>query len=542
MIKTGLSTLLLLILTGFCYTAIYAAGVADSKHNLSISGPGSIKASSESEICIFCHTPHNATPSGPLWNRSNPGASYTPYSSSTAAASPGDPTGASILCLSCHDGTIALGELISRAANIDVIGGPNMPIGPSNLTQDLSDDHPVSFLYSDANQSELVSAATLNGVVKLDNSGQLQCTSCHNAHDDQFGKFLVMSKLNGALCLTCHIKDGWSSSSHSISSAMWNGESVSSRACQNCHLPHSANGRERLLRSLVEENVCFNCHDGLVAAQNIQAEFLKFSRHPIAGTTGTHDPTETAIVNTRHVECVDCHNPHAASSTGIPSGPLEKVRGVNIAGNEIDPISNEYEVCFRCHADSLNKPAPLTTRFWDGTDGTNVRLEFATSNPSYHPVVGIAADTNSPSLAGMPVPSGSIIGCTDCHSNDDINGPSGPHGSVFSPLLVRQYLTQDNTPEGAAAYALCYGCHSRASISGDNSFPEHNVHVVGDDIPCNACHDPHGSQYPRLINFDLSLVSPNANNRLEYISNGPGTNSGACYLRCHAQEHLPFSY
>ena len=44
------------------------AGVGNTKHNLSASGPGTVKATSEEQVCIFCHTPHNAFPATPLWN------------------------------------------------------------------------------------------------------------------------------------------------------------------------------------------------------------------------------------------------------------------------------------------------------------------------------------------------------------------------------------------------------------------------------------------------------------------------------------------
>ena len=105
--------------------------VATSKHNLSVSGPGTVKAVAESETCVFCHTPHNAAPAGALWNRRAPGTTYTPYTSSTARGNAGQPNGASLLCLSCHDGTIALGELLSRAATVAMSGGvTTMPSGP----------------------------------------------------------------------------------------------------------------------------------------------------------------------------------------------------------------------------------------------------------------------------------------------------------------------------------------------------------------------------------------------------------------------------
>ncbi|VAX19401.1 Cytochrome c family protein, partial [hydrothermal vent metagenome] len=34
--------------------------VRNTKHNLSVSGPGTVKASTETRVCVFCHTPHQA--------------------------------------------------------------------------------------------------------------------------------------------------------------------------------------------------------------------------------------------------------------------------------------------------------------------------------------------------------------------------------------------------------------------------------------------------------------------------------------------------
>ena len=75
--------------------------VATTKHNLSVTGPGPIKSPTEKQICIFCHTPHNADPRAPLWNRNlDSAANYTMPSSSTLQATiPQQPDGASKLCL-----------------------------------------------------------------------------------------------------------------------------------------------------------------------------------------------------------------------------------------------------------------------------------------------------------------------------------------------------------------------------------------------------------------------------------------------------------
>lgn len=544
-----------------------AAPVSSSKHNLSVSGPGTIKASGESQICVFCHTPHSAAPNSPLWNRNSPGSTYTPYSSSTAVAIPGQPTGASILCLSCHDGTIALGEILSSATPIGLVGGvTTMPVGTGRLGTDLSDDHPISFPYTAtlaSQRGELVNPSTLTGAVKLDSSGQMQCTSCHNAHDDANGKFLVRSNTGSALCQTCHVKNYWTQSAHSTSNATWNGvapdpwpasnlTTVASNACLNCHKPHAAGGRQRLLNFAVEESNCSSCHNANVAQKNIMNEFNKFSRHPIT-TTGAHDPAEPAVASTRHVECYDCHNPHAArAGAGVLPGPLTGVRGVGASGSEVNPAAREYEICFRCHADSPNKPAPRTTR---QLAQTNVRLEFDTASPSYHPVEGPGKNPNVPSLAGAPagLTTSSTIACSDCHNNNTGPkaggvGPNGPHGSAYAPLLVRQYLTTDPNTESASAYALCYNCHSRTSILGNQSFREHNKHIVGERAACNTCHDPHGisvtqgnsTNNSKLINFNTAVVSPNRSGILRFESTG--TFSGRCYLSCHGRNHNPETY
>ena len=534
------------------------AGIATTVHNLSTSGPGSVRASSEDRICIFCHTPHNSTPSGPLWNR-NSGFSYTPYNSSTAVAHPGQPTGASLLCLSCHDGTIALGKIVNPNTTISMIGGTTMPSGVNHIGTDLTDDHPISFQFttSIANANgELVNPSSLTGAIKLDANSELQCTSCHDPHKNDLGKFLIISNRGGALCETCHQKNNWGSTPHNNSNATWSGvgtdpwpytdwNNVTDNACQNCHQPHTASSGERLLNYITEEDNCSPCHNGQVAQKNIMSEFSKLSNHPITSNPGVHDPVETAIVNSRHVECVDCHNPHAARSTGNPAGPLVGVRGVDTNGNEINPVNREYQVCYRCHADSSGKPAALTTR---RIPQTNVRLEFDTGNPSYHPVEGPGANNDVPSLL-LPLTTNSVIKCTDCHSNDTTSGPKGPHGSNNKTLLERRYVTSDPNPYSAGDYAMCFKCHSASVLLSDASGFLHNKHVRGESTACNVCHDPHGvngttNNNTHLINFDTSVVSGGgmmgAGGAPTFTDNG--IFSGTCNLSCHGRNHMNFSY
>lgn len=243
-------------------SSVHAARQSDvrnTKHNLSTSGAtGNTKSSSESQICVFCHTPHgaNASAVAPLWNRKIGGAAdtaatytatYTPYSSesldarmaSIQAGWSGQPLGSSKLCLSCHDGTIALGNVINAPGSgfgsaIEVGGSTStaMPAGTEgytrNLGQNLANDHPISITYSTALTSQdgelrpLASMPLINGthplvgtrgggqgsglgsstsgtglygststrpVLPLETTsgtgggtGQMQCTTCHDPH------------------------------------------------------------------------------------------------------------------------------------------------------------------------------------------------------------------------------------------------------------------------------------------------------------------------------------------------------------------------
>jgi hypothetical protein len=185
-------------------------------------------------------------------------------------------------------------------------------------------------------------------------------------------------------------------------------------------------------------------------------------------------------------------------------------------------------------------------------DLNNLRLRIQPNSPSFHPIAGVGRNGNVPSLIS-PLTEQSIIDCVDCHNSNQArsaggSGPEGPHGSAFDKLLVRNYEFLDNTPESASNYALCYGCHSRDSILNDESFPEHDKHIRGEDTPCNVCHDPHGititqgnvTNNSHLINFDTEVVFPNQNGQLRFVDQGD--RAGSCDLLCHGEDHDNFSY
>ncbi len=562
--------------------ALWAVASADesivsSKHDLSSRAPGSIRAVHEDRVCIFCHAPHNAAPQTPLWNRVNPRTHYRIYESSTTDARIDQPSGPSKMCLSCHDGSMALGSVLSRPATHPfVMTARTIPPGTTDLTNDLSDDHPIGFRYDRALSNadhQIRPPEVVTVELPLGAHGEMHCTTCHDPHNNERGDFLRMSDEMSVICTTCHDLDGWEHAGHATSHKRITGRvvdpterlkyaRVSDNGCANCHKIHGATHRERLLRFVEEGDNCLNCHSGAVADFNIAGEIHKRSGHDGRYRTGVHDPTESPFTMRRHVECVDCHNPHAAfhdpigavrgTLGAVVKGPNLHVSGVTISGRETDDAQFLYEVCLKCHGDGVRRPRLQTSR---QVSQTNTRFEFQTSNPSFHPVAGPRRNYDVVSLI-PPLRVGSVVSCTDCHNSDNArsaggSGANGPHGSIYEPLLVDNYDTDDYTTESAQAYALCYRCHDRNSILNNESFTSHRSHVVNYQTPCSVCHDAHGiyrgqgneTNHSNLINFDLSVVlsadTPEGR-RIEYVDTG--RMSGSCTLECHGFTHISFPY
>ena len=183
--------------------SVARAGIAGTAHDLSGANYGT------DQICIFCHTPHNAkSPQlAPLWNHASTVATYTLYQSTTLNAVPGQPAGTSKACLSCHDGTVAVDSYGSTT-------GTDLITGDANVGTDLRNDHPISFPYNAAlvtadggglNTPDSASWVDVAKTVPL-YAASLECASCHNVHSDANSPFLRVANTGSALCLKCHNK------------------------------------------------------------------------------------------------------------------------------------------------------------------------------------------------------------------------------------------------------------------------------------------------------------------------------------------------
>ena len=116
--------LLAVAVTGGSAQAARVSDIKNTKHNFSHQGGNVVRAAEQipskqqNQICVFCHTPHGTTPgAAPLWNKKLSTATYSVYTSLTLdseiikGSTNDQPAGSAKLCLSCHDGTLAIGDV-----------------------------------------------------------------------------------------------------------------------------------------------------------------------------------------------------------------------------------------------------------------------------------------------------------------------------------------------------------------------------------------------------------------------------------------------
>jgi predicted CXXCH cytochrome family protein len=199
----GISTLVL----GWA-TVLTTADITGTAHDFS----GEVWA--EGQICLPCHAPHNVPNGdfGPLWNHAVTTASYQLYGGDGTFVARDDALDErSILCMSCHDGTVA----------VDAFGGSGgtfFIFGSENLGTDLRDDHPVGATGEYPAGTGYNDPSTWEGTAgpgfilyEMDIGGTptdvVSCATCHEAHNvNNNDFFLWVDNAGSALCLTCHNK------------------------------------------------------------------------------------------------------------------------------------------------------------------------------------------------------------------------------------------------------------------------------------------------------------------------------------------------
>ena len=500
--------------------------------------------------------------------------------------------GTEVYCLSCH-------------VDHDVFNG--------GLASNLRPDGTT--LSSPAGTATDFDTATAKGV----------CTGCHGAALDK-DTSAANKKQDGTTKTPAISPGAYGTSAHGqttaanpyvVGSSFLSDATTFSANCSKCHndsmtkayqgSPYSfgthldanrrilaALGRTGVTDPYAEEAVCFRCHslttDGISGtkksannwdwygaapmdgpSQNVYQQITSSaSKHTMTLSSSAHKPTMADEVSgnrftaAQHVECADCHSPHAAGSVNHTEGPASGNTiastspiygvwgvGINATAEWREPTyttvttsTAEYQICLKCHAGFNSSYTPDGAGLTSGTFGwstatnwTNVALEFNTANDSYHPVFGTPRRALTAST--MKAPWNTSVGnqtmyCSDCHMDSSASPAAmGPHGSSTSHLLRGSWNPTTNTLGSLPTDFLCSKCHT---LVGTNRAHQTGRHATA---PCANCHItiPHGGAAPRLLATTGGnhgpTPAPYSGGNLGLVSFGlPASGAGKVWANC----------
>ena len=385
--------------------------------------------------------------------------------------------------------------------------------------------------------------------------------------------------------------------------------SVTTDQCANCHRTHTAKSFQ-LRRLTGEEQVCFACHTSGMSGTNVQPAFTtytntltRFFKHNVAGTVNLHLPRESggASFANRHIECEDCHSPHASSRTEASlTNAAPAIQQVMYKSTGVDPLwtalgaptgftwmtraEREYQVCLKCHSSYTTLPTYRPDGYgWDDAaasigfvadglakldnstgsqvpDSRDLSKAFNSYQVSFHPVASLGRNRSmSPGSFVAGWSQDSIVYCADCHTNaTPATGAEGPHGSPLLHLLdgSANYITSidgadvcnfvDGCPQIHSVGELCFKCHQYGTyVNGINPpatthFKDgtNNLHAAHSFAACYTCHNSHGSEQAHLINFDTSVVTIMPGyTSISAWEWNDSTGTGTCSVACHGFAH-----
>lgn len=498
-------------------------------------------------------------------------------------------------CAKCHDaqGTIVQGneDNPSKYKGINYISGH--PPDPAKRTDCL-----VCHDYNNATKPHKKGIPYLNNKdggasIQFDitNTASLEpfCLSCHDTNGATDGNTATgvpkrpFSKEIDSSNEAPDIKIGWIGSAHSANISCF-GDGVST----GCHGNPHGSGKRALLAPYndsvgeAQKYFCFNCHgnnpDRLVLAPNIQDQIQKKdqvggSGHPIpaAGEPWLHKRKEPIIMDKRHSECIDCHDPMSDRS----AHRLQGRKYVDIDGNPRNPKKDVvdpshpmwggdsttnyvrqpyvYEVCFRCHGPNYATffkdymPFPQVAKDRVGMDGhfSDKRKEFDPrsnqfadypasgnlgANTAYHPVAAPGRNATDPLFrqlqAAFDLTSANdlknlTIQCPDCHNNNYLGQAST---GLRGPVTYSNRRLTDKAP---------------AIINSPNTFS--NTNNRQDDYRIG----PHGSLNKRILRapyntnvyYDRQARGSYGTVGATFGSGGARDNLQLCFL-CHQESVL----
>lgn len=291
------------------------------------------------------------------------------------------------------------------------------------------------------------------------------------------------------LCWMCHGDMGWQRNADYPHAPFTNGN------CIDCHDPHASDFQSMLVVGV--EDLCIRCHP-------IGREINRAQSHaPVAG-----------------LHCTNCHDPHGSQYKGILVDNQRNlcftchpsVARLSSMGVQHEPYLND--ACTDCHEPHGSDYMPLLRAAQPALCyGCHPQIATDFKKVSHHPVGTMSLnctgchDAHATNYDGLLYDEDNGI-CYACHAmpirttydkSAHVNTPCWgchmPHGSDYGPLLINQQPT------------VCFACHPRSGYDdAAGGYKNHPVRPVYYDVHENraltcttTCHNPHGTQYTRML-------------------------------------------
>jgi hypothetical protein len=478
-----MTVLVLLWLAPGLAGAAKISDVRNTKHNFSaLIEPAGVNrvahATSESQICAFCHTPHGATPEqkAPIWNRQLSQATYIPYTSTSIDATDlGQPGGKSKLCLSCHDGTIALGtvNVLNRTTHLDepvpFTGTSNSPPGTireglgattgftRRIGTDLTNDHPISFTYDSAQAAR--DGELYNPVVPYERVYERTRISAPDPAQPAMpqGNYLPLERdASGAgpkvECISCH-------DPHIRSDVP--GENIKFlRANRFQAAAPDVNNTFDGNRDVI----CLACHEKAGWANSAHANpAVGDERYTDAAADLREFPRDTRVWQ---AACLNCHDPHTVQGARRilregTDGPLQTDPAT---GGQYKQGGNPAveQVCYACHGDPAAGPPTAQT----------LQGQINPSNNTAFEVPDVKTDFTT-MRSHMPISSTDQLSGQEIHSI----GTGNPNTQGGGQLGMDFIESRDNLGLVGGTFnrhAECTDCHNPHRLTKKRLFYDNN--------------------------------------------------------------------
>ncbi len=409
------------------------------------------------------------------------------------------------------------------------------------------------------------------------------------------------------------------------------GSSTTTGQCGVCHDTHSAQS-QNLVKAPSATEQCYACHAGGVGGADVKEQYTlgQPANDPATRSYYSHDTTDPGDHTldsanefqgklTRHSQCADCHDPHGAqvakptmTSTGWTApGGFTKVAGVAVTNGAsgtvptytwldgmVQPVTAEYQLCFKCHSTFTTLPADVPGK--PSQSFTDLATQLNPANASYHPIEAPGRNQTqklADSLAGSSpyklwnFTTNDTIRCVSCHSSNTTGTSTDPaqnapdatltvHASTNRGILIRPYENRVLSKAGQfydnKGFALCLACHmetpylnqTRPAAAEGTNFVFHGLHMAGIsgegsggldiDAPgagqgnarCAECHwSSHGTtDLPstqkvagdRLVVFAPDVLPSKAMGGVPTFTKT--ATGGTCTLTCHGEDHQGATY